>query len=186
MKNTYAIIGVIALVIVIGLTLGKKDTEREAQAPSETVVEEAPVSNPIEEAPAPSAPAPTPTYTYRNDAYDFAVNLPGLVATEKTDMPAYIDAIVTFGVGDQTNVPEQNRVPNTMAVYIWNDELDFKLMVNTGEKVGSETIRGVKYDIYSFTNEDTTIYRYTTKIGAKIYDIGIRNRADIQKFFLLD
>lgn len=186
MKHTYAAIGVIVVIIIVGLTLGKKDNEHKAQVPAEDIVEEVPVTKPAEETGTPKASAPKPTYTYRNDNYNFAVALPGLVATEKTDMPDYIDAIVTFGVGDQSNIEEQSRIPNTMAVYIWNNELDFTLMTDTGEKVGSETIRGVKYDVYSFTNEDTTIYRYTTTVGTKIYDIGVRNRSDIQKFFILD
>lgn len=124
-------------------------------------------------------------YSYENRDFGFAVDLSGLKMTQREDLPPYISALFLFGVGDQSEIEEQKRVPNTMGIYIWNDELEFNRMKDTGLEEKSETVNGEKFNVFSFTNEDTTSYHYTLKRGGNIYDIGVLNKKDISKFYFL-
>lgn len=124
----------------------------------------------------------TKTAPYTNNKFNFSVDFPNLVATEKTDLPPYISTIVTFGVGDQSNVDEQSRVPNSMAVYVWNDSDEFTKMFETGIEFPKETINGQTFAVRSFTNENTTSFHYAAKFNGLTYDIGVANRTDIQRF----
>lgn len=136
-------------------------------------------------APAPQDPKPVSKYSYTNSEFGFAVDLPGLVATRKTDNPYFMSAVFTFGVGDQANIDEQKRIPNTMALYIWNNKAEFENMIYEAESLGKETINGKTYDVYSFTLEDSTTYHYTRTVGELIYDIGVRSKADAKKFYFI-
>lgn len=190
MKQSIIII-IVVIAAIVALLFLKKDeviAPTESDSPIET---ETTSSLPTTETlpvvtPSPSTTSGTQSYSYTNDEFGFAVKLPGLVATQKADIPYYIDAVFTFGVGDQSNVTEEKRIPNTMAVYIWNNKPEFENMIFDAESLGKETVNGKTYDIYSFTLEDTTTYRYTTTIGDRIYDVGVRNRSDAKKFFFID
>jgi hypothetical protein len=121
-------------------------------------------------------------YSYTNDKFGFSVDYPNLVATERTDIPSYVSAIIIFGVGDQSNVDEQSRVPNSMAVYIWNDATEFAKMSESATSLPQEKVNGHMFNVYSFTNEDMTSYRYSTVVNGLTYDIGVLNKSDISRF----
>ncbi len=185
MKKT-SIIVVAVIIVILGFLVFRKDKMPEVTdtVPENEAVQETPGRD-NETTTVTYTPTPQNNYSYTSDKFDFAVKLPGLVVTPKSFAPASFDAIFTFGVGDQSNIEEEKRVPNTMAVYIWNDRAEFDLMVASGTSLGKETVNGRVYDVYSFTNEDTTSYHYTITIGNLIYDVGVRNKADAAKFFLL-
>ncbi len=178
----YITIILVAGILVLAFFLSKNKTPSE-----EIIVDETPVV----EAPTETTPTDKPEvvtekkYSYTNSEFNFALDLPGLVATRRTDVPSYVSAIFTFGVGDQSNVEEQERIPNTMVVYIWSDRTEFENMVGTGTKLPSETVKGVKFDVYTFENEGNVIYRYTTTRNGTLYDIGVSDKAKMQKFTFL-
>lgn len=174
------IITIIVLVIIGFFIFNKKD-----EPVVVTPVPEVPVEDTKPIVQTPTTPAPTSNYSYSNDEFKFAVKLPGLVATQKPTVPLSFFAIFTFGVGDQSAIEEQKRVPNTMAVYIWSNESDFNQMTATGTALADETINGITFKVYSFTEEDTTSYHYTVKKDGAIYDIGVRKKSDISKFYFI-
>lgn len=187
MKKSSIII-VVLVVIILAFLIFRKDKGSDTITPSpETPAEETPIlenETPITETPAPT-PAPQTSYSYTNDEFDFAVNLPGLVATRKADTPDYVKAIFTFGVGDQSDIEEQKRIPNTMVVYIWQDQAEFAAMSATGTKLSDETVNGVNYSVTSFTNEDMTSYRYSVEKNGYIYDIGVSDRQKMKEFHFI-
>lgn len=181
MKKYISII-LVAGILVLAFFLSQNKTPRE-----EVINEEVP-STEVSDVSTPEEKPEVVTekkYSYTNSEFNFAVDLPELVATRKSDAPTYITAIFTFGVGDQSNVEEQKRIPNTMVVYIWNDKTEFENMMDLGTSLPSETINNVKFDVYSFQNEDMTTYRYTTTRNGILYDIGVADRTKIQKFTFL-
>ncbi len=175
------IIIAIIILVVVGLFVFNKKDETEIITPApETPVEE---TTPTTETPTVSAPSSN--YSYTNDEFKFAVKLPGLVVTRKPEIPLSFFAIFTFGVGDQSAIEEQKRVPNTMAVYIWSNKSDFEKMTETGMALPDETINGTTFKVFSFTNEGTTSYHYTAEKYGAMYDIGVRKKSDISKFFFI-
>ena len=176
------IIITVTAIIIIAFFVWKKD---KVIAPAS--LPETPASNAsTTDAPTPIVNEPAPkTYSYTNSEFDFAVKLPGLVATQKVEIPLSMYAIFTFGVGDQSDVEEMKRIPNTMAVYIWSNESDFNKMTDTGTALADETVNGTTFKVYSFTLEDTTSYHYTVKKDNLIYDVGVRKKSDISKFYLI-
>lgn len=186
MKKYISII-LVAGILVVAFLISNKNKSAPEVAQEETSEAPAPENSPIKNESVASAPEEKdePKYSYTNSEFNFAIDLPGLVATRKTNIPTYVNAIFTFGVGDQTEVDEQDRIPNTMVVYIWSDKTEFENMVGSGEKLPSETIKGVKFDVYSFQNEDMKTYRYTTTRNGTIYDIGVADKTKIQKFTFL-
>ena len=188
MKNTYIAIGIVVVLVVAFLIISKKKVEAPIETPENSVVETT-VENPTNGAPTNPSSQPKPTeektYSYTNSEFDFAVKLPGLVATQKTETPLSLYAIFTFGVGDQSAIEEQKRVPNTMAVYIWSNESDFNKMTESGTALADETINGTTFKVFSFTNEDATSYHYTAEKDGLIYDIGVRNKSDAAKFYFI-
>ncbi len=156
----------------------------DAETPTGTVT-------PAPQEPAPTSPSEQPTvestYSYTNNEFKFAVALPGLVMTEKKSIDRdYKPTIFTFGVGDQTEVPADKKVSNTMAVYIWHNPAEFQLLMSQKSTIATETVNGHTYDVYSITEGPRISYRYATTLNGKTYDVGIWNRTDIKKFFLLD
>lgn len=189
MKNKSTIIILVAVVAVLGFLFWKKGLNKESK---EMVTEEQTnqESEMTEETTTEDGTVGTDTkteseYSYENKEFGFAVKLPGLKMTQRTENPKYISSIFIFGVGDQFEVEEQNRIPNTMAVYIWNDELEFNSMKDTGIEEKSEKVNGEKFDVYSFPNEGATSYHYTQKRGDTIYDIGVLDKKNISKFYFL-
>jgi hypothetical protein len=178
----YITIILVAGILVLAFFISKNKTPAE-----EIVVEETPVVE------VPNETKPTDEievvaenkYSYTNSEFNFALDLPGLVATKKPNVPSYVSAIFTFGVGDQSNIEEQKRIPNTMVVYIWSDRTEFENMVGSGTKLPSETIKGVKFDVYTFQNEDMITYRYTTTRNGILYDIGVADKSKMNKFTFL-
>lgn len=193
MKNIL-IIGVAVVVLVVAFFVSKKVTPTteevvtSEQVASENVsTEETGVATEDKTSPEPiKNPTVTKKYSYTNTEFKFAVDLPNLVATRKPETPLYMSAIFTFGAGDQSNIEESKRVPNSMAVYVWNDVEQFTTMMSDGTKLPSQNINGKNFDVYSFTDENMTTYHYTIKVGNDMYDIGVRNKNDITKFYLLD
>ena len=188
MKKSHMLLGVVVVLVVAFLIISKKKVEAPIETPENSVVETT-VENPTNGAPTNSSsqtkPTEEKTYSYTNSEFDFAVKLPGLVATQKTETPLSLYAIFTFGAGDQSDVEEMKRIPNTMAVYIWSNESDFNKMTESGTALADETINGTTFKVFSFTNEDATSYHYTAEKDGLIYDIGVRNKSDAAKFYFI-
>lgn len=188
MKNI-VIIGAI-VVLVLAFFVSKKITPGREQPVSEEVVatpsEEVIVENKgASETTTTEKPVVDNKYSYTNSEFKFAVDLPSLVATRKTDTPEYITATFTFGAGDQSGIAEEKRIPNSMALYIWNDNSEFKKMTAEATELPGEKINGTNFEVYSFSNEGETIYHYTLEVGNKIYDVGVREKQTMNKFYML-
>lgn len=188
MKNI-VIIGAI-VVLVLAFFISKKITPGREQPVNEEVVvspsEEVVVENKgVSETTTTEKPVVDSKYSYTSSEFKFAVDLPSLVATRKTDIPEYITATFTFGAGDQSTIEEEKRIPNSMALYIWNDNAEFKKMTAEATELPDEKINGTNFEVYSFSNEGETIYHYTVEVGNKIYDIGVREKQIMNKFYML-
>lgn len=186
MKNTIAIL-VVAGIIVLGFLFLNKDVknmDEEQIETSETENTEEVAEN--ETYPQTNNPSPTTNYTYENNELGFAINYPGLVVAEKENTsPVYTARIFTVGVGDQTNIPEQERVPNKMAIYIWDNEEGLSDLKAIGENQGQTTVRGIVFDKYFFPSEDGGVFHFITEKDGLFYDVGVRAESDLSKFYLL-
>ena len=194
MKNKSVIIGIVAIIILgfliwkntsnkepEGNILEEQTTEVDETATEEVVSDQTPGASTTE-----TEEAQTDSeYSYENKEFGFGVKLPGLKMTQREGLPPYISGLFLFGMGDQSEIEEQKRVPNTMGVYVWNDELEFNTTKDTGVEEKSETVNGEKFNVYSFTNEGMTSYHYTIKKGDKIYDVGVLDKKNISKFYFL-
>ena len=194
MKNKSVIIGIVAI-IILGFLIWKNTSNKQ---PKENILEEQTTEvdeTATEEVVSDQTPGASTTeteeaqtdseYSYENKEFGFGVKLPGLKMTQREGLPPYISALFLFGMGDQSEIEEQKRVPNTMGVYVWNDELEFNTTKDTGVEEKSETVNGEKFNVYSFTNEGMTSYHYTIKKGDKIYDVGVLDKKNISKFYFL-
>ncbi len=183
MKKSSIIISVVAL-IIIGFLVFRKDKESDIATPTpETPTEgEAPVLENRD-----PEKSQQPDYSYINDEFDFAVTLPGLVATRReSGDPIMKPTIFTFGVGDQSAVPEEKRVPNTMVVYVWRNKAELDLLLINIRPSGKETVNGRVFEKYVVTEGDKTIYRYVTVHNGLAYDVGVSDIRNVSKFFILD
>lgn len=181
MNKIFTIVGIIIIAVLAFVFVHKKPAEAPAETPA-PVTEETPATEP-----APSSPSGSEAHSYTNSEFKFAVNLPGLVVTKKASTdPVYKPTIFTFGVGDQSTVAEEKRIPNTMAVYVWANPAEFQILMSQKATIGTETVNGHEFSVYIITEGERTSYRYATNQGGKTYDVGVWNRADIKKFFLLD
>ncbi len=182
---------IVAVIAVVGLflinrkpaqtnTVKQPDVSEETTNASSTASVTTPTESPTTTTP--STTPPMNQYSYSNDKFGFSVDYPNLVATERTDIPSYVSAIIIFGAGDQSSVDEQDRVPNSMAVYIWNDATEFAKMSESATSLPQEKVNGHMFNVYSFTNEDMTSYRYSTIVNGLTYDIGVLNKSDISRF----
>ncbi len=193
MKNIL-MVGVVVVVLVVAFFISKKVTPTteevvtgEQVAPESVDTQEEGMATENKTSPEPvKNPVVNKKYSYTNTEFKFAVDLPNLIATRKPETPLYMSVIFTFGAGDQSNIEESKRVPNSMALYVWNDIEQFTKMMSDGVKLPSEKINGKNFDVYSFTDENMTTYHYTIKVGNDMYDIGVRNKNDITKFYLLN
>ncbi len=195
MKNKSTIIIIVAILIILGFLIWKNTSNKQAEENipteqetegTESLTEESSdekISNENNQVNVESST--NSEYSYENKEFGFGVDLPGLEMTKREGLPPYISALFLFGVGDQSEIEEQKRIPNTMGIYIWNDEVEFNSMKDTGVEEKSETIDGEKFEVFSFTNEDTTSYHYTVMKGNKIYDIGVLDKKNISKFYFL-
>lgn len=204
MKNATIFIIVVAIIIAgylywrktsVPATTPEDMTSSEVTTPStDTQTNENP-SGPDYTPPADSAPTETTPatdtgssssdYSYTNSELGFAVNFPNLVVTQKENTsPTYNVDIFLVGPGDQSGVAEENRVPNTMAIYVWHDGGASNDILQTGTNVGQKTFGGVTYDEYSFTTESGTVYHFTTVKGGTMYDVGVSNESDMSNFYL--
>lgn len=186
MNKVFTIIGIIVIAIAAFLFLRKPVAAPAIQV--EETQSQTVTPAPQQETPTkPTTPAERPTYSYTNSEFKFAVALPGLVMTEKksTDRD-YKPTIFTFGVGDQTGVPADKKVSNTMAVYVWENPAEFQLLMSQKSPIATETVNGHTFDVYSITEGPRPSYRYATEVNGVLYDVGIWNRSDINKFFLID
>lgn len=177
MKQSAIIIVIIVIIILAFFVFRKDKTPEVTPTLPETPTEEIPVT----ETPTPD---PQTGYSYTNEEFDFAVKLPGLVMMRRQSSdPIVKPTIFTFGVGDQSAVAEEERIPNTMAVYIWKNkaELDFLLYGLTPTK---ETVNGREFDRYRITEGETTVYRYVVTEGDITYDVGVSDPKNASKFFL--
>lgn len=195
MKNTIAILVIFAIIVLGFLFLNKdvKNMDEEQLETSETESmeevtesEEVGTSTENETSPQTNNPIPTTNYTYENSELGFAINYPGLVVTEKENTsPVYTARIFTVGVGDQTNVPEEDRIPNKMAIYIWDNEEGLSDLKAIGENQGQTTVRGIVFDKYFFPSEDGGVFHFITEKDGLFYDVGVRAESDLSKFYLL-
>jgi len=186
MNKVFTIIGIIVIAIAAFLFLRKPVAAPAIQV--EETQSQTVTPAPQQETPTkPTTPAERPTYSYTNAKYKFAVALPGLVVKERASSdPIYRPTVFTFGVGDQSAVAEEKRVPNTMAVYVWPNPVEFQLLMSQMSPIGTETVNGHEFSVYTVTEGPRTSYRYATDVDGVTYDVGVWNRADAQKFFLLD
>ncbi len=181
-KKIYIIIAVVIVILAIFFLTKNKAV---APTPDDTVVTPDTSTTTPNETPVPNTPSPTPTYSYTNSEFDFAVTLPGLVVARRQSSDQLMKPIIfTFGVGDQSNVDEQKRVPNKMAVYVWKNPAEFQLLMINMTPV-KETVNGNEFDVYTVTEAETTIYRYAIKRNGILYDVGVRNKADAKNFYLI-
>lgn len=182
-KKIYAILGIILVIILVFLFIKKP-----LHAPTEelNLTENVDTSTPEEQVPPvtnSTTSTPTnPTYSYKNEEFGFAMNLPGYTATQKDrtkDKDTLFHPMVfTFG---KTGSNE----PNRMAVYIWNNPSEFDLIVLGGTNEGKVTVNGKVFDKYKIVDGDKTIYRYGIKVGSVVYDVGVNDTNDISRFYLL-
>lgn len=186
MKKSIIIIVVIIVAAVVVFLLKKNNV----MAPTETGTEVTPeTSTPVAETEtSPEAPSsPTPTYSYTNDEFNFAVVWPGLVATAKgsTD-PVYKPFIFTFGPGDQSSLPEDKRVQNSMAVYVWKNPAEFQILMSQKSPLDTEIVNGHEFSVYVVSEGPRTMYRYATNQDGITYDVGVWNRSDAKRFYFID
>lgn len=186
MNKPIIILIIVAAALVALFVLRKPDAVAPAPIDETPTSEATPAgtSSPIVNEQASAAPV---TYSYTNAEFDFAVALPGLVATAKgSSDPIYKPFIFTFGAGDQSAVAEEKRIPNTMAVYVWKNPTEFQLLMSQMSPIATETVNGREFEVYAITEGPRTSYRYATTRNGVTYDVGVWNRADAKKFFLLD
>ncbi len=193
MKNKSMLVVIIAMAVVLVFLFWKnnyslpsgENTEDKNIETNETMTDSKAIEVTDPKIEVDTTTEPKSEYSYENKEFGFGVDLPGLKMTQRTEIPAYISSIFIFGVGDQSEIEEQKRIPNTMALYIWNDELEFNSMKDVGIDEGAQIVNGEKFDVYSFPNEDGVSYHYTQKRGDKIYDIGVLDKKNISKFYFL-
>lgn len=176
----------VIVILIAGFLILRKPVAVTPESPIQNTPTETTPESPATNTTQSQTTTPTkPDYSYTNSDFHFAVSLPGLVATKKPSDPNHKLDIFTFGVGDQSSVPEEKRIKNTMVVYIWHDKAEFDAMMAGGTGLDKETINGHEFTKYSFSNEDSTVYRYTIAQGADTYDVGVTDPKNISKFYLL-
>lgn len=125
-------------------------------------------------------------YSYVNEEFSFAVNLPGTVVTNDKNQKS--PSIFTFGVGDQSKIEEQSRIPNRMVVYVYNenDYLKTNKRQELWKYLGEENINGYQYNKFSSGVENLVVYYYVPASNKFIYQIAVLNQSDINNFYLIE
>ncbi len=116
-------------------------------------------------------------YSYINNDFNFAVDLPGTIAGVSNQKTR---SIFTFGVGDQSEIEEEARTPNKMVVYVSDKEPTKHTIF-----LGKEVVNRQQYEKFKFSIEDSTVYYYTTEANGYFYKVGVINELDINNFYIL-